>query len=170
VGGHEVDDDIDVVAVEQLDSDHVGFSGGRVARQSGFFRRGESGCAHTRRGRTLGARTTAPLVGSVPLAIAADRHLPDGKSAPTVQTSNVPEYPRAFLIFSGSDLRVEPDAAAAAGFMEPVDIENGEYDGVFDNPSLVPVVHSASWQTLLGIGRPLVRCARLDAIHCNVCG
>ena len=47
--------------------------------------------------------------------------------------SNVPEEPRAFLIFGGPDLRVEPDVATAAGFMEPIDIENGEYDAVFDN-------------------------------------
>jgi hypothetical protein len=50
-----------------------------------------------------------------------------------VQTSNVSGEPRAFLIFGGSALQVEPDVAAAAGFMEPVDIENGEYDAVFDN-------------------------------------
>jgi len=37
------------------------------------------------------------------------------------------------LIFGGGDLQVEPDRSAAAGFMEPVDIENGEYDAVFDN-------------------------------------
>lgn len=65
-------------------------------------------------------------------AIALERQVWNGRSAPTVQTSNVPEEPRAFLIFGGSDLQVEPDMAAAAGFMEPADIENGEYDTVFD--------------------------------------
>lgn len=41
--------------------------------------------------------------------------------------------PRAFFLFASDGLRVEPDITLAAGYMEPVDVENGEYEAVFDD-------------------------------------
>jgi hypothetical protein len=41
--------------------------------------------------------------------------------------------PRAFFLFGDGGLRVEPDIVGAAGYMEPVDVDNGEYDAVFDD-------------------------------------
>ena len=38
----------------------------------------------------------------------------------------------ALFLFGDGDLRVEPTIESAAGYMEPIDLRNGEYDAVFD--------------------------------------
>lgn len=38
----------------------------------------------------------------------------------------------ALFLFGDGDLRVEPTIESAAGYMEPIDVRNGEYDAVFD--------------------------------------
>ena len=43
------------------------------------------------------------------------------------------DRPRAFFLFGDGGLTVEPDIARAAGYMEPIDVTNGEYDAVFDD-------------------------------------
>lgn len=41
--------------------------------------------------------------------------------------------PRAFFLFADDGLTVEPDLLQAAGYMEPIDVTNGEYRAVFDD-------------------------------------
>lgn len=38
----------------------------------------------------------------------------------------------AFFLFGDGDLSVEPTIDSAAGYMEPIDVRNGEYEAVFD--------------------------------------
>jgi len=40
--------------------------------------------------------------------------------------------PRALFLFGEGGLNVEPSIDRAAGFMEPIDVRNGEYEAVFD--------------------------------------
>ncbi|MCB0990413.1 MAG: hypothetical protein R2770_11560 [Acidimicrobiales bacterium] len=40
---------------------------------------------------------------------------------------------RAIFIFGDGGVNVEPSVSQAAAFMEPIDIENGEYEAVIDD-------------------------------------
>lgn len=45
---------------------------------------------------------------------------------------NVDSQPRALFLFGDGGLDVEPNIDCASGYMEPVDVRNGEYEAVFD--------------------------------------
>ncbi len=56
-----------------------------------------------------------------------------GRPPSTRQTGALEDQVRAIFIFGDGGVNVEPTVSQAAAFMEPIDIENGEYEAVFDD-------------------------------------
>lgn len=56
-----------------------------------------------------------------------------GRPSSTRQTGALENQVRAIFLFGDGGVIVEPTVSQATAFMEPIDIENGEYDAVFDD-------------------------------------